>query len=270
MITVKSVLLILLAAALLPAAEHNTLTPAERAAGWKLLFDGTTMNGWRDPSKLTPKGDAWSIEDDCLKANKNPRITEDLFSNETYTDFELKFEWRISPGGNSGLKYRIQDTVFLDNAKGPKDTKRFEDKVGYELEHRESTRAALTPEGRAQDYVVGFEFQLIDNDGNADGRRGGSHSSGALYDMVAPSKQTAKPVGEFNQSRLLVLGNHVEHWLNGVKVVDTEFWTDAWKKRKTESKWKDEADYGMVKSGHICLQDHGGGIWFKNIKVRKI
>ncbi|MEO8661981.1 MAG: family 16 glycoside hydrolase [Bryobacteraceae bacterium] len=267
----KSVLLILLAAALLPAAEPNTLTPAEQAAGWKLLFDGSTMNGWRDPSQLTPKGDAWSIEG-CLKANKNPRITEDLFTTGTFADFELKFEWRISPAGNSGLKYRIQDTVFLDNTKAPKDIKRFEDKVGYELEHHTASRAALAPESRAQDYVVGFEFQAIDNDGNVDGRRGGSHSSGALYDMVAPSKQTAKPVGEFNQSRLLVLGNHVEHWLNGVKVVDAQL--DAPEIEKAiAGRWKGTGIYDLLlkqpkKSCPISLQNHDDVAWFRDIKIR--
>jgi len=85
------------------------LTPDEQKVGWVLLFDGTTMNGWDDPRLKAPAGDAWTTEDGCLKANKHPRITEDLFTKEEFRDFELAFDWRISPRGNSGVKYRIQE-----------------------------------------------------------------------------------------------------------------------------------------------------------------
>src|SRR5690242_15551552 len=95
-------------AALSARAETDQLTPQEKAAGWILMFDGKTMHGWVDLRERTPPGDAWSIEDGCLKANAKPRITEDLFSQRAFRDFDLVFDWRISRGGNSGVKYRIQ------------------------------------------------------------------------------------------------------------------------------------------------------------------
>jgi hypothetical protein len=91
----------------------NTLTAAEKRDGWTLLFDGETMNGWDDPRLKTPPGDAWTIKDGCLKATAHPHITEDLFNRDTFGDFDLEFDWRISPGGNSGVKYRIQDHRFV-------------------------------------------------------------------------------------------------------------------------------------------------------------
>src|ERR1035438_4795448 len=90
-------------------AQENQLTPAEKSDGWKLLFNGNDMSGWDDPRQKNPAGDAWTLDDGCLNAHANPRITEDLFTQNTFGDFELVFDWRISPGGNSGVKYRIQE-----------------------------------------------------------------------------------------------------------------------------------------------------------------
>src|SRR5215472_8346880 len=102
----------LILAGVSPAAD-NQLTPAEKSAGWILLFDGHSYSGWSDPTRKSPPGDSFSIEDACLKATSHPKITEDLFTTATFGDFELEFDWKISPRGNSGLKYRIQDHVFL-------------------------------------------------------------------------------------------------------------------------------------------------------------
>src|SRR5262249_44230846 len=160
-----------------------------------------------------PPGDAWTIEDGCLKAVPHPRIDEDLLTEETFRDFELAFEWRISPGGNSGIKYGIQKLIFLEKKKmkpGP-----FEEAVAYELEHPASDRSQLGPGERAQEYVVSFEYQLIDNARHADAKRGPLYQSGSLYSLIAPTEDASRPVGEFNQSRLVVRGSHVEHWLNG-------------------------------------------------------
>lgn len=269
---VKVGILAMILAVALPAAEHNVLTPAESAAGWKLLFDGKTMNGWTDPTRMNPAGDAWSVEDGCLKANKHPRIREDLLTKETFRDFELTFEWRISKAGNSGLKYRIQDTVFLDSTKVPKNAKRFEDMVGYEMEHHLGSRATLAPNAHSEDYPVGFEYQTIDNEGHPDGRRGGSHATGALYDMVAPTRQMARPVGEFNQSRIVLRGNHVEHWLNGEKVVDTMLDAPEIEKAVT-ARWKGTGVYDLLvkqpkKDCPIGLQNHDDAAWFRDIKIR--
>src|SRR5581483_11994621 len=119
----------------------------EKAAGWILLFDGTSMKGWVDPRQKTPPGDAWTIEDGCLKANRRPHITEDLFSQQTFRDFELVFDWRISPRGNSGVKYRIQDHLFvLPTQKGEK----FEASVQRSFLARTNQRP-----DHGEDYVVG-------------------------------------------------------------------------------------------------------------------
>ena len=99
------------------AAEDNALTLAEKSAGWVLLFDGQTMKGWRDPAKRNPAGDAWVIDKGTLKTRPKPRLAEDLLSAEHYGDFELVFDWRVSPGGNTGLKYRLQRMIFIDDTK---------------------------------------------------------------------------------------------------------------------------------------------------------
>src|SRR5215831_21345707 len=151
-------LLGILALAMVAGAADNSLTPQEKAAGWKLLFDGKTFKGWEDPAKKSPPGDSFEIEDGCLKATKKPKINEDLFSRNAFTDFELEFDWKISPSGNSGVKYRIQDHVVLLDQKLP----RFEDQVNAALKNRRKDK----PE-HGQDYVVGFEYQVIDNGGHA-------------------------------------------------------------------------------------------------------
>lgn len=251
--------LLLLAGAL--CAQNNRLTPEEKKQGWKLLFDGKSLKDWEAP------GDAFSIDGDAIKSASKPRSRQDLFTRQRFGDFELAFDWRISPGGNSGVKYRIQDRIWVDEQPG----KKFEDQVA--LAYRENRRTK--PSGGGHEYVIGFEYQCIDNEKNADGRRGGSHSSGALYDMVAPATQAAKPVGEFNQSRVVVKGSHVEHWLNGVKVVDGELNSDAVKAGLAKRWGPGSKVYELlagqpVKECPISLQNHNDEAWFRNIKVRRM
>src|SRR3954452_13270384 len=128
----RTILLATLSTLALSAAE-NTLTPAEKNDGWKLLFDGKTFNHWRDPSKEAPPGDSWAIEDGCFTTRPKPHIEEDLISADSYGDFELQFDWRVSEGANTGLKYRLQRTVFLDPSKEQKAP--FESIVQQEIEH---------------------------------------------------------------------------------------------------------------------------------------
>jgi hypothetical protein len=258
--------LLMMAAPLLAAAQqHNTLTPAEKKAGWILLFDGKTMNHWVDPRQKTPPGDAWTIEDGCLKALSHAKLTEDLFSKDTYRDFELSYEWRISPGGNSGVKYRIQKHLFLPGAH-----ERFELQVEHSFEHPVSGR----PE-KGQDYVIGFEYQMTDDASNRDALSNPKHTAGALYDMVTPSKAAAKPAGEFNQSRIVVKGKHVEHWLNGVKVVDSSLDSPA-AMEGIHKRWAvaphvlELLSKQPVEDCQISLQNHGDDAWFRDIKIRRL
>jgi hypothetical protein len=257
------------------SGAFNKLTKAEKAAGWQLLFDGKSMQGWLDPAKKASPGDAWSIEDGCLKAKAKPRITEDLVSNKKYRDFELQWDWKIAPVGNSGVKYRIQDFVLLTKATENPNTKKFEEHLNDAMEKRLAVREKLGPDEKAQDYVVGFEYQMIDDAKNADALRGGTHMTGALYDMVAPSSHPGKPAGEFNHSRLVVNGNHVEHWLNGVKVVDAMLDSEEVKSAVAKRWGVSSGVYKLLigqphKDCPISLQNHDAEAWFRNIKIRSI
>jgi hypothetical protein len=253
----------------LASAAENQLTPEEKAAGFKLLFDGKSMDGWTDSTGKPMKGDSWTIEDGCLKPRAKPTFTEDLYSNDKFTDFELDFDWRISRAGNSGVKYRIQDHIYLagDRARGRK----------FELIVDDFSKNRITerPTGKGQDYVVGFEYQVIDNSANADALSAQTHSAGALYDVAAPTKDATRPVGEWNHSRLIVKGTHVEHWLNGEKVVDASIAPEA--VRPLLSKRWGQTPYVLKmlseqpnKSCPISLQNHGDEAWFKNIKIKKL
>jgi hypothetical protein len=248
----------------------NTLTEEEKLAGWTLLFDGRTMAGWDDPRLKTPPGDSWSIENGCLKANAHPRITEDLFTRENFRDFELALEWRISPAGNSGVKYRIQDHWFVS----PKDStvakETFEQSVERSYRHPVPQRP-----GRGQDYVIGFEYQITDDAANSDAEGNRKHTAGALYDMVAPSAHVARPVGEFNQTRIVVRGKHVEHWMNGVKVADAALDEPA-ALAGIRKRWRDAQHVQELlatqprKECPISLQNHDNDAWFRSIKIRRL
>jgi len=248
-------------------AADNQLTPEETKAGWTLLFNGRDFSHWEDPARKSPAGDSFVIEDGCLKAVAHARIVEDLFSGENYGDFDLEWDWRISPSGNSGLKYRIQDRVFLNGQHAP----RFEDMVNQAVANRPASRPS-----RGQEYVVGFEYQITGDIRNSDAVRGGPrHQTAALYDIFPPLADRTRPVGEFNHSRLVVRGKHIEHWLNGEKVVDGDL--DAPEVARSMTKrWGEGSRVWelLVKQPRarcpISLQNHGDEAWFKNIKIRPL
>jgi hypothetical protein len=246
------------------------------AADWISLFDGKTFNHWIDPSTLSPAGDSWTIEDGCLKSRPHPKLREDLVSRESYQDFELEFEWKVSAGSNSGVKYRIQDFATLTKANRPKDQKKFEPWVDHVLNNKGlSDRKAMVPGDDNQIYVVGFEYQVIDDSGHADAKRGGLYQAGSLYSMVGPAKPAAKPVGEFNRARIVVRGSHVEHWLNGVKVVDTELGVTAVKETLAKRWGKESPVYRLLtesprRNCPISLQNHNDAAWFRNIRIRRL
>ena len=255
------------AAVLAATAADNQLTAEEKSAGWHLMFDGKTYAGWEDPTKKVPPSNAFTIEDGCIKSLPHPNIDEDLFTIARYRDFEMEFDWKISPGGNSGVKYRIQERVLLDDEKPGQ---KFEDRTNASMKNRRKDRPA-----KGQEYVIGFEYQVLDNEKNPDARRGTNHQAGALYDMIAPSKDATKPVGEFNHSRLVVKGDAVEHWLNGVKVVDGSLNAPEVAKG-TGARWgTDSQVYELLvkhpkKDCQISIQNHSSDAWFKNIKIRKL
>ena len=248
-------------------AADNELTAKEKAAGWKLMFDGKSFAGWEDPATKSPPGDGFAIEDGCIKSLKKPKINEDLFTLDTYTDFEMEFDWKVSEAGNSGVKYRIQERVMLvDGTPGQK----FEDLVNLSMQNRRTDRPA-----KGQEYVIGFEYQALDNQRHPDGRRGANHQSGALYDIFSPAKDATKPVGEFNHSRLVVKGDHIEHWLNGEKVVDNslkapEVRAASAKRWGADSKVTEFLAEQPKKACQISVQNHGDEAWFKNLKIRRM
>lgn len=224
----KSLALLLPLLALAAHAEPNTLTDAEKSAGWKLLFDGKTTGGWVAIGKDAFPDKGWVVEDGAL-VHKAKEGGGDIVTKESYSDFELSWEWKVEVGANTGLKYNL-----------PIPTK-----------------------------AVGFEYQLIDDEGHPDGKKGGrSHQTGSLYDALEPAadKKDKKP-GEWNSSRVVVKGNHVEHWLNGAKTVEFELGSSALMEAKAKSKFKNAAGWGEKQKSPILLQDHGDGASFRSIKI---
>ncbi len=219
---------------LLYSQPQNSLSLAERRDGWQLLFDGKTMEGWR--YFKNKEAGSWGVEQGMLycKGSETDKsdMRADLITNETYTDFELNLEWKLSPQGNSGIMYHVSEKYSAS-------------------------------------YLSGPEYQIID-DNNFPTPLEDWQKTAADYAMYTPQNVQLKPIGEFNQSRIIIKGPHREYWLNGVKVLEFEAWSTDWQQRKKVGKWKDTPSYGMEKSGHICLQDHGSGIWFRNIKIRKL
>lgn len=262
--------IVLICAALNGQAAGNQLTPAEKKAGWKLLFDGKSFENWRDPGTELPPGDSWAIEDGCLTTVPKPHIAEDLISAKTYGDFELAFEWRVSPGANTGVKYRIQRTVFHDSSKGEQGG--FEATTEREMKSSTPDRASLAPTSHGHEYTVAFEFQLIDDERHPDAKKDANHVTGALYSMLAPSKRPAHPAGEWNQGRLILKGNRVEHWINGEQVLSASL-DDPEGLANLKTRWeKGPAVYEVLAhakpTGPFSLQHHGDKVWFRNIKIK--
>ncbi|MBM3794119.1 MAG: DUF1080 domain-containing protein [Acidobacteria bacterium] len=270
----RAIFLLLLGAACVSRAADNQLTPEEKRAGWKLLFDGRTLRNWLDPAKGNIPGNAWAIENGAVKTVPDPIVREDLLTRELFTDFELVFDWKVAQAGNTGVKYRIQDTIFIDETQHPPKS-RFEDMVGREYRERSSNRAKLKPGSPNQVYVVGYEMQLLDDERHPDAKRDRRHVTGALYSMIEPARRdAAKPAGEWNTGRIVVRGQQFEHWINGIKVNEGSL--DAEPVRAGVAKrWQPAPPVRDMLSnpkpaGRLALQHHQDEAWFKNIKVRKL
>jgi hypothetical protein len=273
--------MILAATAALTAADHhgegadpNKLTPEEKKAGWISLFDGKSLKGWNDPAKKSPPGQAWEVKDGAIHAVPKPNLREDLISDKKFRDFELVWQWKLDKGSNSGLKYRVQDRFFLDKAKFKKGVS-FEEGVGHELANHLSSRSKPSAEG-GEEYTVAFEYQMIDDDVHRDAMRGALYQTGAIYSMIPASKKVAKPIGEWNTSKVVLKGEHVEHWLNGEKLVDAMLNSEPILAASAK-RWQKHAPslYKLlveqpVKECPIDLQHHNDSVWFRAIKIRKL
>jgi hypothetical protein len=218
----------------------NTLSAAEKAAGWKLLFDGKTTNGWRGFHADAFPAQGWVVEDGAIKrvaTVKGPGAGGDIITAGEYGNFELALDWKLTAGGNSGLKYLI-----------------------------------VEPPGGKGRSGVGYEMQILDDERHPDAKAGinGNRTAGALYDLIAPSTHAARPIGEWNQARLIVKGRHVEHWLNGQRIVQFEIGSPEMKALIAKSKYKDIQGFGDATRGHILLQDHGDEVSFRNLKIRDL
>lgn len=214
----------------------NTLTDAQRTAGWSLLFDGSTLENWRGFARDTvPRG--WTVENGAMhftgeasSQDGEPPLT--LITADQYSDFELRIEWKISPDGNSGIMYRVSEEEDLP-------------------------------------YETGPEYQLLDNSTLGDDGKD-VHRTGGLYGLYAPSQDVANPVGQYNETRIVARETHVEHWLNGTKLLEVEIGSDTWKKRVKGTKFANWPRFAQPDSGHIALQDHGYPVWFRDVKIRRL
>ncbi len=219
---------------------NNALTPREKREGFKLLFDGKSLENFRNFKKQTI-GKDWIVNDEaiCLNAHElKPGQWQadggDLITKEKYANYELKVDWKVTPCANSGIIYNVQE---LDSAQ----------------------------------YVwhTGPEMQILDNSCHPDGKLE-KHRTGDLYDLIKSSKETVKPVGEWNHVILRQQNGFVEQFLNGTKVVSVQIGSPYWNKLVAGSKFKSMPYFGKFKEGHIALQDHGNKIWFRNIKIKTL
>jgi hypothetical protein len=204
--------------------------PASARGPWVTLFDGKSTDAWRGYRQQTFPSDAWTVENGALKSVAGKH--GDLVTKETYRDFELELEWRVSPGANSGIFYRATEDADDIWQSAP-------------------------------------EMQVLDDDKHADGKNPKT-SAGSLYALVAPEGKVLRPVGEWNRVRVVVRGSHVEHWLNGRKVVEYEYGSDALAKLVAASKFSGYAGFAKAPEGHVGLQNHGDDVWFRKIRIRRL
>jgi Domain of Unknown Function (DUF1080) len=204
------------------------------SSGWATIFDGTTTTGWHSYGKTIAEA-RWKVIDGALSIDTSVKNGDDLVTDASYENFDLKLEWKISPKGNSGIIFLVQeDTVKYKNT-----------------------------------YNSGPEMQVLDNDGHSDGKII-KHRAGDLYDLIKSSSEPVKPVGEWNQAEIIVDKGKLELKLNGVTTVSTTLWDDGWKKLVAGSKFKDMSNWGTFTSGKIALQDHGNAVWYRNIQIKKL
>lgn len=212
------------------AQKPNTLTAEEKKAGWTLLFDGKTTAGWHGYGKKDAPAGWRAVDGELTRVG----IAGDLVTNKVYRNFELAIEWKIAPGGNSGIFYRG-------------------------VEHPNWARNPL--------YYSAPEMQVLDDARHPDGQSPLT-SAGADYGLYPAPRGVVKPAGEWNAARVVVNGNHVEHWLNGTKIVEYELGSADWAERVKKSKFAAWPAYGKAAEGVIGVQDHGDRVAYRNMKIR--
>ena len=228
--TTKSIAISLLAGCAFSFLVGCTSTGETQKSGGINLFDGSSTDAFRAYKKESFPTDSWTVENGTLKTIKGNGT--DIITKEEFKDFELSLEWKISPGGNSGVIYRV--TEDFDRS-----------------------------------WNTGPEMQVLDDSKHNDGKNPKT-SAGALYALIAPTNKQLKPVGEWNQARLIIKNNHVEHWLNGAKVVEYQWGSPEIMQLISESKFKTFPRFAKNDSGHIVLQHHHDEVWYRNVKIRHL
>ena len=199
--------------------------------GWVTLFDGTDLSAWRGYQREdVPAG--WQVRDVLLVFDPAAGQGGDIVTREAFADFELRLDWRIEPGGNSGIFYRVDEDAEV---------------IWYHAP----------------------EMQILDDDAHADGGSALT-SAGSLYALYPPTEDVVNPAGEWNRVRIIARGPHVEHWLNGARIVEYEIGSPDWDQRVADSKFAEYPEFGQTREGRIGLQDHGDTVWFRDIRIRPI
>ncbi len=211
--------------------QPNGLTVAEIANGWISLFDGATTQGWRGYRQEAFPSEGWDVSDGALH-----KIADggggDITTLEPYRNFDFSFEWKVAPGANSGIMYRVS-------------------------------------ESEERSYHTGPEYQVLDDDRHKDGKSPLT-SAASIYALFPAENKRLKPVGEFNTGKIVLKDNTIEHYLNGDLVVTMEIESQEWKDKISGSKFKKWPNFGTIPAGHIVIQDHGDDVWFRNMKIKPL
>lgn len=219
----------------------NTLSKEEIKQGWKLLFNGKDSKGWRGAKLDTFPEKGWVIEDGILKVmpSDGGESTNggDIVTDKTYKDFILSVDFKITEGANSGIKYFVDPTL-----------------------------------NKGAGSAIGCEFQILDDLRHPDAKLGvkGNRKLGSLYDLIPAPDEKPFDISKFNTAVVIVKGNHVEHWLNGEKLLEYDRDNQMFNALVAYSKYRDWPNFGNLKEGYILLQDHGDEVWYKNVKIKEL